>query len=179
MRRLVLVLPAVLVMAAPAVAAEGPVQASFGYSFAQYLETGGGTAPVGAFLTLSGRKSVTLELDLGWQRRSDESGAPTAVIGVPAAGSGGVTLNTFTVTAGPKFNLAMERAVKLFVHVLGGLRHDSIEFESNTAWGGFAGGGVDIKAGDRVSVRLGADFQIFFDQGENLKTLRLGVGLTF
>jgi hypothetical protein len=34
-------------------------------------------------------------------------------------------------------------------------------------------------AGDRVSVRLGADFQIFFDEGENLKTLRLGVGLTF
>ncbi len=39
--------------------------------------------------------------------------------------------------------------------------------------------GIDIKAGERVAVRLGADFQIFFDEGENLKTLRLGVGLTF
>jgi hypothetical protein len=65
------------------------------------------------------------------------------------------------------------------VHVLGGPRYDTAEGESNTSWGGFAGGGVDIKAGDHVAVRLGADFQIFFDQGENLKTLRLGVGLTF
>ena len=175
MRRLVLVLPAVLVMAAPAVAAEGPVQASLGYSFVKYLETEGGTAPVGAFLALSGRKSVTLELDLGWQRHSEETGAPTG----PAGESMVATLNTFTVTAGPKFNFVKEGAVKPFVHVLGGLRHDRFEGESNTAWGGFAGGGVDIKAGDRVSVRLGADFQIFFDQGENLKTLRLGVGLTF
>jgi hypothetical protein len=140
---------------------------SLGYSFAKYLETGAGTAPVGAFLALSGRKTLTLELDLGWQRDSetlfDES----------------ITLNTFTAVAGPKVAFATEGAVKPFVHVLGGLRHDRIQGESNTAWGGFAGGGIDIKAGDRLSVRLGADFQMFFDQGENLKTLRLGVGLTF
>jgi hypothetical protein len=167
MRRLLLLPAAALVLAAPAGAAEGPVQVSLGYSFAKYLETGGGTAPVGAFLALSGRKNLTLELDLGWQRDSetlfDES----------------VTLNTFTAVAGPKVAFATEGTVKPFVHVLGGLRHDRIEGESNTAWGGFAGGGIDIKAGDRVSVRLGADFQMFFDEGENLKTLRLGVGLTF
>jgi len=175
MRRLVLVLPAALVLAAPAVAAEGPVQASLGYSFVKYLETEGGTAPVGAFLALSGRKSVTPELDLGWQRHSEGMGVPTGEGGESVS----VALNTFTVTSGPKFNFATKGAVRPFVHVLGGLRHDRVEGESNTSWGGLAGGGVDIKAGDRVSVRLGADFQIFFDQGENVKTLRLGVGLAF
>ena len=167
MRRLLLSLPAALLLAAPAGAAEGPVQVSLGYSFVKYLEEDAGSAPVGAFLALSGRKNLTLELDLGWQRDSEELFGES------------FTLNTFTAVAGPKVNFASGGAVKPFVHVLGGLRYDTSEGESNTSWGGFAGGGVDIKAGDRVSVRLGADFQIFFDQGENLKTLRLGVGLTF
>jgi hypothetical protein len=160
-----------LVLAVPA-AAEGPVQVSLGYSFVKYLETDAGSAPLGAFLALSGRKALTPELDLGWQRED------------------GGTLTTFTAVAGPRFAFASAGAVKPFVHVLGGLRHDRIgghsnlaEWESpeptNTAWGGLAGGGVDIKAGERLAVRLGADFQIFFDQGDNLKTLRLSVGLTF
>ena len=162
MRGLLLTVAGALALAAPA-AAEGPVQVSLGYSYVKYLETDAGSAPVGAFLALSGRKNLTLELDLGWQRDSEE----------------GVTLNTFTAVAGPKVNFATEGAVKPFLHVLGGLRHDSVDGMSNTSWGGFAGGGVDIKAGEKVAVRLGADFQIFFDQGENLKTLRLGVGLSF
>jgi hypothetical protein len=162
MRRLFLSLVGVVVLAAPA-RAEGPVQVSLGYSYVKYLEEGLGSAPAGAFLALSGRKNVTPELDLGWQRDSEQ----------------GVTLNTFTAVAGPKLAFATGGAVRPFVHVLGGLRHDRVEGESNTAWGGFAGGGIDIKAGERLAVRLGADFQIFFDEGENLKTLRLGVGLTF
>jgi len=165
-RRLLLTVAGALALAAPA-AAEGPVQLSLGYSYAKYLETDAGSAPVGAFLAISGRKGLAPELDLGWQRDSEELFGES------------FTLNTFTAVAGPKFNFATTGAVKPFVHVLGGLRYDTANGGSNTSWGGFAGGGVDIRAGDRVSVRLGADFQIFFDQGENLKTLRLGVGLTF
>jgi hypothetical protein len=167
MRRLLLSLVGAVVLAVPVGAAEGPVQVSLGYSFAKYLETGGGTAPVGAFLALSGRNGLSPELDLGWQRDSEKFLDET------------ITLNTFTAVAGPRFGFASSGAIRPFVHLLGGARHDRIQGESNTAWGGFAGGGVDIKAGDRVSVRLGADFQMFFDEGENLKTLRLGVGLTF
>jgi opacity protein-like surface antigen len=167
MRRLLLSLVGAVVLAAPAAAAEGPVQVSLGYSFAQYLEGDGGSAPVGAFLALSGRNGLSPELDLGWQRDSEKFLDET------------ITLNTFTAVAGPRFGFASSGAIRPFVHLLGGARHDRIQGESNTAWGGFAGGGVDIKAGDRVSVRLGADFQMFFDEGENLKTLRLGVGLTF
>ena len=42
-----------------------------------------------------------------------------------------------------------------------------------------AGGGIDIPLGSSVFFRLGADFQIFFDEGENLKTLRVTAGFSF
>jgi hypothetical protein len=161
-KRLLLTVAGALVLAVPA-AAEGPVQVSLGYSFVKYLEEDFGSAPVGAFLALFGRDGLSPELELGWQRDSQ----------------GSVALNTFTAVVGPRYGFAASGAVRPFVHLLGGTRYDRVEGESNTSWGGFAGGGVDIKAGERVVVRLGADFQIFFDQGENLKTLRLGVGLTF
>jgi hypothetical protein len=69
--------------------------------------------------------------------------------------------------------------VGAFLHVLGGARHDRIEGLSDTIWGGFAGGGLDLEVGEGLALRLGADFQMFFDEGEDVKTLRLGVGLTF
>jgi hypothetical protein len=165
-RRLLLTVAGALVFAVPA-AAEGPVQVSLGYSFVQYLEEDGGNAPVGAFLALSGRNGLSPELDLGWQRDSEELFDES------------IALNTFTAVAGPRDGFATEGSVRPFLHVLGGVRHDRVEDESNTAWGGFAGGGIDIKAGESLAIRLGADFQIFFDEGENFKTLRLGVGLTF
>ena len=167
MRRLLLSIAVAVVVAVPA-AAEGPAQLSVGYSYAKYLgEDDGGSAPVGAFLALSGRHGLSLEVDLGWQRDSEE------LLGES------LTLDTFTAVAGPRVAFASDGAVRPFLHVLGGARHDRFEGESNTAWGGFAGGGVDLQVAESVAIRLGADFQIFFDEGENLKTLRLGVGLTF
>jgi len=65
------------------------------------------------------------------------------------------------------------------MHLLGGLRRDRFQGASSTSWGGMAGLGIDVNTATRVALRLGADFQIFFDHGENVKTLRLGVGLTF
>jgi hypothetical protein len=41
-----------------------------------------------------------------------------------------------------------------------------------------AGGGVDIPLGS-VFVRVGADFQIYFEGDENVKTLRLNAGISF
>ena len=167
MKRLV-VLAGALVLAAPAAArAQGPVQVSLGYSFAVYLEDDGGSAPVGACLALSGRQGLSPELDLGWQRDSEDFFDES------------ITLNTFTFVAGPRYEFATSGAVRPFLHVLGGGRYDTIEGESNTAWGGFAGGGIDVEAGDRIAIRLGADFQIFFEHDEHVKTLRLGAGITF
>ena len=135
-----------------------------GYSFATYLEEGiEGNAPVGVYAAFArDLEHAGFEVDGAWHRDSE----------------GSVALNTLTLTAGPVFAARREKA-RPFLHVLGGLRHDSIEGSSNTAWGGMAGGGVDIGRGDRLSFRVGADFQIFFDEGENLKTLRLLLGVTF
>jgi hypothetical protein len=66
----------------------------------KYLEEDAGSAPVGAFLALSGRKTLTPELDLGWQRDSEELFGES------------FTLNTFTAVAGPKVNFATEGAVR-------------------------------------------------------------------
>jgi hypothetical protein len=168
MKRFLPCFAGILALCVPAAAtAEGPLQLSVGYSFVKYLEEGGGSAPLGAFLAFSGRDRLSFELDLGWQRDSEDAFEET------------ITLDTFTAVAGPRWGFGSSVAARPYVHLLGGVRHDRIEGESNTAWGGFAGAGVDLKTGDRVAVRLGADFQIFFDEGENLKTLRLGVGFTF
>ncbi len=147
-------------------AQDRPVEVSVGYAFVKYLEEQAGSAPVGAYLSISGTKRVSLELDLGWQRDPVSAFDETIV------------LNTLTATVGPRFRWDNEGA-RPFFHVLGGLRYDTVEGESNTAWGGQTGGGVDLRLGEKVALRLGADFQIFFDEGENLKTLRLLVGFTF
>lgn len=143
---------------APARADEGHVSA--GYSFLKYLEDGGGSAPLGAYLSFWSSGNTGLELDLGYHRDSED----------------GVTLNTFTATGGPRFTVSSDG--NLYLHVLGGLRHDRVEGVSNTAFGGLAGFGLDVPSGN-IAVRLSADFEIFFDEGESLKALRLGVGITF
>lgn len=153
--------------AVPAAAQERNVRVSIGYAFAQYLEGGGGNAPVGAYLSVASTgKKVGFEADAAYHRDSDEFLGESFV------------LNTVTACIGPRFELGSANA-KPFLHILGGLRYDTFEGESNTALGGMGGLGVDIPAGSRVFVRLGADFQVFFDQGENVKTLRLTAGISF
>lgn len=147
-------------------AADKSVEVSAGYAFVKYLEDDAGSAPVGAYVSIAGTRPVTVELDLGWQRDSEEFFDDSIV------------LDTFTVTAGPRFRGDGGRS-PWFLHLLGGLRYDTIEGESNTSWGGQTGGGVDVPIGEALALRLGADFQIFFESGEEVKTLRLGVGLTF
>ncbi len=166
MRRILLAVAGAFFLGAPA-RAQGPVQPSLGYSFVEYLKEGAGSAPVGAFLAVSGRDGLSPEIDLGWQRDTDD----------PPAGS--VTLNRYTAVVGARYGFSSSGGARPFLHLLGGARADHARSESNSSWGGFAGGGVDIKAGERVAVRLGADFQIFFDARKSPKTLRLGVGLTF
>ena len=163
MRSKWIVLGAVLALAAPLNAA---AEVSVGYAFLKYLEEGGGSAPLGVYLTASGTGATTLALDLAYHRDSED------VLGET------ISLNTFTALAGPRFRLSDGQSVP-FVQLLGGVRHDRIEGESNTAFGGMAGAGVDLKAGEGLRVRLGADFQLFRDEGENLKSLRLSVGVVF
>jgi hypothetical protein len=162
MKRAAKALAVLMCFAAPAAAADGP-KISLGYAYLKYLETGGGDAPLGAYLSGWGSGPTTLELDLAWHRQKEE----------------GTTLNTFTVMAGPRF--AIGRTDRPYFHLLGGARIDKVSGSSNTSWGGAGGLGIDLGTGYHASVqiRLGADFEIFFDQGENLKALRLTAGFTF
>lgn len=156
-----LVLPA-----GQAAAQERPLRISTGYAFSQYLGEGGGSTPFGAYLSVaSAGKTVGFEADVAIHLNFELA---TVIAGV-----------------GPRFEMGSGNTKKFF-HVLAGLRYDSVEGEPNTAFGGIAGAGVDIPAGGSLFVRLGADFQIFFDEGENgfdegenVKTLRLVAGISF
>jgi hypothetical protein len=154
---------AVLALAPAPAAAAG--NGAIGYAYLKYLEDDAGSVPLGVWLSLHGVNSTSLELDLAYHRDEvDEID---------------LTVNTFTGLAGLRFSRAADGGgTTPFLRVLGGARHDRIEGESNTAYGGAAGVGVDVRAGS-LGLRLGADFQIFFDEGENVKSLRLNVGLTF
>jgi len=167
MKRVLCCLAVAVCAAVPASAQDRGVGVSLGYAFAAYLEEGGGNAPVGAYLSIaSTRPGLGFEIDGAWHRDSEDFFGDTIV------------LNTITGMVGPRIGLGTGD-VRPFLHVLGGIRYDKIEDESNTAWGGMAGGGVDVPIGSSVSLRLGADFQMFFDAGDNVKTLRLNAGFTF
>lgn len=154
----------------PAAAQDKWLRPSLGYAFSQYLEGGGGNAPLGAYLSIASiGRTVGIEGELAYHRDSEDSEY------FPGES---FTLHTVTAGLGPRFELGSAEA-RAFVHILAALRHDSAEFESNAAFGGMAGGGIDIPLGSSVFFRLGADFQIFFDEGENLKTLRVTAGFSF
>ena len=90
-------------------------------------------------------------------------------------------MNTFTFLGGPRLVLGGTND-QPYAHLLGGARLDKIAGRSNTRWGGAAGLGVDLGTGGRrggTRFRLGADFEMFFESGQNVKALRLTAGLTF
>lgn len=162
MRRTLLIVACLVPMATAAAAQDG-ARFSLGYAYLKSLEDGGGSVPLGFYVSFAGSGTTTLELDGGYHRDSEDD----------------FTLETYTVTAGPRFSTSSRGSAEPYLHVLGGLRHDRFEGVSNTAWGGMAGVGVDIGTSGSFRIRLGGDFQLFRDEGENVKTLRLNAGITF
>lgn len=163
---------AVVVTASPAAAQTKSVRTSLGYTFAQYLEEGGGSAPLGLYLSLASTSPIGFEADVAYHRDTEEISVFSF--------SETITLNTFTMMVGPRFASASAQEGQPFFHLLGGARYDSIEgFGNNWSFGLGIGGGVDIAAGSSAFIRLGADFQIFFDEGEDFKVLRLSAGVAF
>lgn len=170
--RVMLAVAAIVVLtlsfvASAAAAEDRAVRVSAGYAFAKYLEEGAGSAPLGLYFSLgTAKRPMGLELDLGYHRDSEDYYSHNFV------------LHTFTATAGPKFVLRDSNTTP-FLHVLGGLRYDKAEESSNTAWGGIAGLGVDVPISSKAFLRLGADYEMFFDEGQNVKSLRLSAGFSF
>lgn len=163
MKRALWILAMLLFPAAVGRADEAP-KLSLGYAFLHYLESGGGNAPLGAYLSGWSASGTALEVDLGWHQKKADS----------------VKLNTFTVLAGVRKPFG--KRDRPYVHLLGGLRHDKFGDASSTWWGGAAGAGIDLATGAAkggLHIRLGADYEMFFKNSENLKALRLTAGLTF
>ena len=159
-------LPAVLA-AAPAAAQEEAVSVSFGYSGLRYLESRGGHSWIGFYGSVTSHgERLGFEADAAYHRDSQK---PSGIK---------VVLNSLTAAAGPRFVFEYGDA-KPYIHVLAGLRHDRIRGQSNTAFGGMVGGGVEIPAGSDLWWRLGGDFELYFDEVENLNTLRLIAGIVF
>jgi hypothetical protein len=156
-RFVVLVVLAMVAAAAAPASADGN-KLSIGYAYLKSLEDGGGSTPLGAFVNFAPGDDSGFELDLGFHRNGDAD------------------LNSFTGALGPRFSLGEGSP---FLHVMGAVLHERVPGASNTAFGGMAGAGYDLGTGGSMSLRLGADFQMFFDSGESFKALRLVVGLTF
>src|SRR5262245_61033029 len=170
---------AFVLLAAPASAGEG-MGISIGYSFLKYLEDEGGDAPLGFYLSLAGRGKSAIELDLAYHRDTGEF--------LDGTESLETKLETFTGLAGfkigPTPRYGQTSGTRPYFHLLGGVRKDWLKIlgrdtESNTAWGGMTGLGIDLVFSPGFALRLGADFQMFWDNGESLKTLRLSAGFAF
>ncbi len=154
---------------------------SVGYCYLKYLEEGGGGAPLGFYLSLSGRGRTTIEIDLAYHRDTGEL--------VEEADVFDTTLQTFTGLAGFKVGPSPSRyggggGTRPYFHALGGIRRDWLsvadrESQTNNSWGFMTGIGVDLKVGEGFGIRLGVDYQMFFDDEENLKTLRFSGGFSF
>jgi hypothetical protein len=155
-----ILLASLLLFAVPAAPQTRETRISLGYAFSQYLETGGGNVPMGAYLSIAAAgRQVGFEADLGYHH--DEE------------------LNSVTICIGPHIERAGSGKAKPFLHVLGGVRVDSYGHQANTSFGGMMGLGVDIPTGSKNFFRLGTDFQVFADGSSSLKTLRLNAGISF
>jgi hypothetical protein len=170
---------AFVLLAVPARAGDS-LGVSVGYSFLKYLEEGGGEAPLGFYLSLSGRGRSAVELDLAYHHDTGQLTEGPDVFDTK--------LDTFTALAGPRIGPAprygQTGGARPYFHILGGMRKDWLEVvgrdrESNTSWGGMTGLGIDILLGRGFALRLAGDFQIFWDNGTDLKTLRFSAGFTF
>ena len=178
MRRIALTLVVLAAVTSIGRSATASPAVSFGYSWLKFLETDGGTAPLGGYLSVaSSQDSFGLEADLGYHRKTDE------IIVLPPEGGDPVVsetfkLETFTASIGPRWGIPAGD-VTHYIHVLASLRHDRFEGLSGTVFGFMAGAGVDITAGGGAGLRLAGDFQMYWDEGETVKTLRLSAGFTF
>jgi hypothetical protein len=154
----------------PAVAEENGPRFSFGYAHLQYWGDDGGNAQFGLYLSIAPtRGRARLEVDVGYHHDQHPSSENLF---------GSIAQDTLTIAFGPRLALGSGRA-RPYLHVLGGLRHDTIARQSSTWFGGMAGGGVDVLIARGFFLRLGSDFQAFFDEGEALTTLRLSAGFSF
>jgi hypothetical protein len=143
-----------------------PVRYSIGYAFVHYLEEEGGSAPIGFLVSAQSTKDLGLKAELAYHRDTFDFYYFE------------ITLNSFTGLIGPVMNYRAGNA-EGFVHLLFGGREDRVEGEGTFSMGGELGAGFDLPASSHVFVRPEADVQLFTNEGDSFKVLRLSLGIAF
>jgi hypothetical protein len=166
MRTLLVVSLFVLVLAPAAHAQQKSIRFAAGYAFAHYLEEDGTNTPLGLYVAVQGLQPVALKAELAYHHHSEDLDYFS------------FTLNTFTGMLGPVINFSSGGA-QPFLHLLVGGREDRVEGEGNFSVGGELGAGVDLQAGEKVFIRPGVDFQVFNNDGNTFKVLRISAGIAW
>src|SRR4029453_5546952 len=113
---------AFVLLAVPARAGDS-LGISIGYSFLKYLEAGGGEAPPGFFLPLSGHGKSAVELALAYHHDTGQLTEGPDIFDTK--------LDTFTALAGPRIGPAprygQTGGARPYLHIPAGLRKDWLQ----------------------------------------------------
>ena len=93
-------------------------------------------------------------------------------------GLGSLDIDIMTFAAGPRFTFDRE-GPKPYVHTLAGFSRLSAFGGSSTDFALILGGGVDVPAGDKVSLRFGVDYVPVFLSGTTANNIRVIAGVVF
>jgi opacity protein-like surface antigen len=98
----------------------------------------------------------------------------------------------YNLLVGPRYNFRSESRVTPFVHALLGVGHSKIDasvittsgntftFGKDTAFAMALGGGIDIKANEKISIRaIQVDYNPLFSSDDVRNNLRLSIGVVF
>jgi hypothetical protein len=151
-------------IAAPVHAQADGGRISGGYAYARVLDDEDEDAPVGAYLTAHTLDEIGFEAELGYHRYSVDFFNTT------------FNFNTVTALVGPRFAFG-EADAQPFIHLLVGGHFAWADDDNDFAMGGAVGGGLDLQLGDGLFLRMGADLQLFVNDDDTFKVMRLTAGL--
>ena len=170
MKRLLLccLLLSLVGMSGAQAAERGGVKGSVGYSFLYGSEDGFSlTFPLGGYAAVSATSASGFggELRLSYHHhwKSDST----------------IAVNELLATAGPRFEFSTAGTSVPFLHLLAGVERSSSERDSNSAFALMGGGGVDLKAGSSVGLRLEADYRFLRVGGVTNNAVLVNIGVVF
>jgi hypothetical protein len=133
------------------------------YSFARITNGDGLNLPAGFLVSIAGggRNSPWLVAEIGGNFRSEH----------------GVTLKLFTVEGGVRFFSTSREGVRPFAQLLIGLASLRVGGGSTNKFSIEPAAGVDLPIGEGIKFRAGLGLPIVVSEGENLKVLRINLGI--
>lgn len=159
-----LLLTAMLLALAGTARAQGP-ELGVSYSYGRVTNGDGFNLPAGFLLSIAGggSESPWLVGEIGGNFRSER----------------GVTFKLFTVQGGVRFFTDLNKDVRPFAQLLVGLASLRARGDSDNKVAIEPAAGVDFSISRGVAFRAGVGVPIIVTEGENLKVVRLNVGLVF